>query len=64
MRATTKVPFAQISTKSTVMSDEEELLRHSFGLNHGTPTRDPSSVNPTPVSYTHLRAHETPEHLV
>eukprot|EP00658_Telonema_sp_P-2_P026103 TRINITY_DN20529_c0_g1_i2.p1 TRINITY_DN20529_c0_g1~~TRINITY_DN20529_c0_g1_i2.p1 ORF type:complete len:161 (-),score=33.13 TRINITY_DN20529_c0_g1_i2:30-512(-) len=24
----------------------------------------PSSFNPTPVSYTHLRAHETPEHLV
>src|SRR5678815_1832508 len=25
---------------------------------------DPKSISPEPVSYTHLRAHETPEHLV
>ena len=29
-----------------------------------TPTGEPVPTEPTSVSYTHLRAHETPEHLV
>eukprot|EP00658_Telonema_sp_P-2_P081715 TRINITY_DN8457_c0_g1_i1.p1 TRINITY_DN8457_c0_g1~~TRINITY_DN8457_c0_g1_i1.p1 ORF type:complete len:100 (-),score=35.68 TRINITY_DN8457_c0_g1_i1:47-346(-) len=53
---------------------EEIILRQVFGLgalpapthssdNNRHTTASPSSTT-TPVSYTHLRAHETPEHLV
>eukprot|EP00658_Telonema_sp_P-2_P045797 TRINITY_DN33809_c0_g1_i1.p1 TRINITY_DN33809_c0_g1~~TRINITY_DN33809_c0_g1_i1.p1 ORF type:complete len:104 (-),score=1.32 TRINITY_DN33809_c0_g1_i1:76-387(-) len=47
-----KTPFTNIACASDVPG-----LTHSSGL---TTTR----VDFVPVSYTHLRAHETPEHLV
>src|SRR5674536_192371 len=56
----------KISYRDMAEFEDRHLARHDF---HGDwnyamcATRRPV-VSPTPVSYTHLRAHETPEHLV
>src|SRR5678815_4526350 len=40
------------------------VLRKVIELDAGRKRRVPNELPITPVSYTHLRAHETPEHLV
>eukprot|EP00658_Telonema_sp_P-2_P075619 TRINITY_DN65258_c0_g1_i1.p1 TRINITY_DN65258_c0_g1~~TRINITY_DN65258_c0_g1_i1.p1 ORF type:complete len:143 (+),score=18.98 TRINITY_DN65258_c0_g1_i1:111-539(+) len=49
-------------------SDEDDTIEDSMVANRGSLSRlwsvTSSVVGNLPVSYTHLRAHETPEHLV
>src|SRR5674536_73729 len=39
-------------------------LRHTYATQYYKQTKDIETLRRIPVSYTHLRAHETPEHLV
>src|SRR5678816_3925 len=52
------IPIAKPDVKSTAIEESGGIFVDS--LNLFTPTADKMAT----VSYTHLRAHETPEHLV
>eukprot|EP00658_Telonema_sp_P-2_P059190 TRINITY_DN4792_c0_g1_i1.p3 TRINITY_DN4792_c0_g1~~TRINITY_DN4792_c0_g1_i1.p3 ORF type:complete len:110 (+),score=32.37 TRINITY_DN4792_c0_g1_i1:585-914(+) len=53
------------SASSQLLSEYSEYMyTPGIPIPSSTPTLATATSNPIPVSYTHLRAHETPEHLV
>src|SRR5678815_3673065 len=49
--------------EATILETFSLVIINEYDLKEGKKF-PPDQVRPTPVSYTHLRAHETPEHLV
>src|SRR5678815_4939616 len=55
-----QVPTSECNPAMTGVQDHKDMARRQL-RDHGQPRLD---ALPRAVSYTHLRAHETPEHLV
>src|SRR5678815_5696032 len=64
---TTEPPMATLRAghlKLTLAQNLETMLRRGRGAHFLLGVDDVDAYYQEPVSYTHLRAHETPEHLV